>query len=121
MYGIWRRKVWPRGKKAPRNGPALVQKRALKPGQSAGEKNPNKWFGFNPPKEEVEETVEVAHCCNRWSDYMKHPCAMQEHLHCEIAFYNVGFADASAGMPAATPAGQRFPTPDVDRLRSTLK
>ncbi len=28
-------------------------------------KNPNKWFGFNPPKEEVEETAEVAHCGNR--------------------------------------------------------
>jgi hypothetical protein len=23
-------------------------------------KNPNEWFGFNPPKEEVEETAEVA-------------------------------------------------------------
>jgi hypothetical protein len=28
-------------------------------------KNPNERFGFNPPKEEVEETAEVANCCNR--------------------------------------------------------
>jgi len=28
-------------------------------------KNPNSWFGLNPPKEEVEETAEVVKLDNR--------------------------------------------------------
>jgi len=33
--------------------------------RTQAKKNPNKRFGFNPPKEEVEETAEVANCRNR--------------------------------------------------------
>jgi hypothetical protein len=44
---------------------------SLKTGQNAGrraKKNPNKRFGFNPPKEEVEETAEVAELLQRWGE-----------------------------------------------------
>ncbi|MEX3786956.1 hypothetical protein [Paraburkholderia sp. BR14374] len=56
--------------------------------QRQAKKNPNKWFGFNPPKEEVEETAEVAELLQRWVDYKSRPCATQEYLHCEMSFHN---------------------------------
>ncbi|MGY6121213.1 hypothetical protein ACW9YQ_31790 (plasmid) [Paraburkholderia strydomiana] len=59
--------------------------------RTRAKKNPNERFGFNPPKEEVEETAEVANCRNRWSNYMKQACATQEHLQCEIAFHNADY------------------------------
>jgi hypothetical protein len=34
---------------------------AMAAAQTRAKKNPNERFGFNPPKEEVEETAEVAH------------------------------------------------------------
>ncbi|MGF6442278.1 hypothetical protein QF002_003089 [Paraburkholderia youngii] len=61
-------------------------------GQSQAKKNPNTWFGFNPPKEEVEETAEVAELLQRWVDYKSGPCATQEHLHCEMRFHHVEYS-----------------------------
>ncbi|MBN3848023.1 hypothetical protein G3N58_14470 [Paraburkholderia sp. Ac-20342] len=60
----------------------------LKRGSSWAKKNPNERFGFNPPKEEVEETAEVAELLQRWGNYMSRPCATQEYLHCEMSFHN---------------------------------
>jgi hypothetical protein len=46
------------------NGP----KTAINAGQARAKKNPNERFGFNPPKEEVEETAEVAELLQRWDE-----------------------------------------------------
>ena len=54
--------------------------RLAAPTRARAKKNPNDGFGFNPPKEEVEETE---------ANYMSPPCATQEHLHCEMQFHNV--------------------------------
>ncbi|WP_208524328.1 hypothetical protein, partial [Paraburkholderia tuberum] len=40
---------------------------ALRAMPGAPKKNPNERLGFNPPKEEVEETAEVAELLQRWS------------------------------------------------------
>ncbi|MCC8403506.1 hypothetical protein LJ655_16690 [Paraburkholderia sp. MMS20-SJTN17] len=48
---------------------AALAANGSKTGRNAGparaKKNPNERFGFNPPKEEVEETAEVAELLQR--------------------------------------------------------
>jgi hypothetical protein len=86
------------------NSPKTGQTTGQNAHQAQAKKNPNERFGFNPPKEEVEETAELQNFCNDGSNYMSRPCATQENLHYEIRFHNVTELDVG-GVFGKTPFG----------------